>query len=279
MPREEDSTDGGDYHLYFGKALGIGVQEFLTTENMNRAVLSMMLAWKGILDDEAGNRDKKNFWFAVHGLGKFATLRLVEFGNYNIAILNGRPATELSFRINLGDGFYYRGSIDAVLLNKMRGELLVIENKTTKFTKVHEAMFKNSGQALGYGLIIDAITHILKLKETSSYRVVYPVYMTGNMEWTTLPFSKNFTSRALWIKNILDDKATVIRHAEEGYFPMYGESCYEFFRPCSYFGTCEYSNSILLGGKEVVERKEEATKYDFEFTIEELIETQIAKGR
>ena len=275
MPQVQDP----DHHLRFGSVVGIGVQELLTTLSLDKALWSVFLAWDAALEADEGSsewKDKKTFWHALAAIEKFNVPMQGCFANFRLATLAGRPATEIGFSIDCGDGFFYRGFIDAVMIDTSSNEIVVIECKTTKFSKVHEAQYKNSGQALGYALLIDAIIKSEGLSYGSSYKVYYPVYKTGALEWEVFPFTKTSTKRALWIKDILLDINHIIERATDGYFPMRGESCYEFFRPCPHFGRCEYDNKMLFSGSPPVVREERKSKYDFHFSLAEIIEGQLA---
>lgn len=273
--QDEDDDDTGG-HLNFGSVVGIGVQKYFETGNIDNAIFSVFMAWKKILDDDAGERSKKTFWHVLYALDKFIQFRKTELSVYELAFVNGKPAIELGFSIDLGDGFFYRGFLDALLINKIKLELAVFEGKTTRNKVVHEAMYKHSGQALGYSLILDAVSKLI-LDRTlgSSFKTAYCIYKTSSYEWEKLEFNKTFTHRAMWIKNILLDKQKVIDYASDNYFPMQGENCFDFFRACPHFGTCELSNSVMVGDYKLIPLiKEDEDKYPFKFHINEIIEAQ-----
>lgn len=268
----------GEEDLDFGHIVGAGIQDYLITHDYKKAVFNAFLSWKGDLDENIDGKKKKSFWHAIHAIERFIPFADNDLSHYVLATLNGRPATEVGFSIDCGDGFFYRGFVDAVMIHVPTNTLVVIECKTTRNQEVHEATFKHSGQALGYSLILDAIA--AQLSESgahvgSNYKVIYPVYKTSANEWESLEFGKSKTQRALWIRSLLIDKQHIQQYAEEGYFPMHGESCYDFFRACPFFGTCELSNKYIIGN-EIQERVEKEDKYDFHFSIAELIEMQLA---
>lgn len=267
---DDDENEDTD----FGSLVGIGVQEYFMTGSIELAYFKMLLSWKKAIDDEDGLSKKKTFWFALQAVSNFVSLRNSVFANYDIAQLRGRPACELGFSVDCGDGFTYRGFIDAVLINRMNGDLAVLELKTTSI-RPHEAMYKNSGQALGYGLIMDAVCAELGVESKAEFKVHYAVYYSNGMKWEYMPFQKSRTQRALWIKNLLLDKHRVMGYAEDSYFPMHGEYCLAFFKPCKWFGVCELSNKVLIG-ENVEDRVEDESKYDYKFDIISLIEQQLA---
>lgn len=273
-PLPADEID--DRHTKFGSAVGLGTQELMVSGDINAAYLTVFRNWRGYIDDDEGESDKKTFWFALGAIDRFQTFQRSVLSNYRLAILDGKPAIEVGFSIDCGDGFYDRGFIDAVFIDTLRNELIVYEGKTTKFRKVDEASYKNSGQGLGYSIILDIISQQNGIPQGSSYRVIYCVYKTLALEWEPFYFTKSYTSRAMWIKNLLLDKQRVIDYGEDSYFPMYGENCFDFFRQCRWFGTCELSNKSLVGAT-IPDKIESKDKYQYHFSLDALIESQLLR--
>ena len=261
----------------FGTAVGNGVQELFISRSLPSAILTTFLSWKDTdsLFEEDDNKGKKNVWFAIHAVIQFNSLLDTLFSDYDLAILSGKPACEVGFKIDLGDGYSERGYIDVVLVHKKLRKLLLLELKTTKFKEVNEAMFKNSNQALGYNVVVDSISESLNLPEDDNYFVVYPIYKTGSMEWDVQQFEKSLHAKARWIAGLLEDKEKVVRHLESGYFPMHGESCYDFFRECPFFGMCEMNNKTLLMGVDMTVEEEKDEKFMFHFSLEDIINKQL----
>lgn len=268
--------NAGDTHLDFGTVTGIGTQEYLVSGNKNAAMMKMFLAWENSIDDESSSGDRKNFWNALGALDSFIGLRHTALGNYDLAVFDDKPAAELGFIIDCGNGFSYRGFLDALLIDKMRGKLIPYEGKTTKFRNIHEAVYKNSGQGLGYSLVIDAVAQRMGRELESSFDVLYNVWKTSANEWEIFRFNKNHTQRALWIKSLLLRIQQIETYASIGYFPQHGWNCYDFFRPCKWFGVCEMDNSSLFPGVPK-EKKDDPSRYQFHFKLEELIEAQLLK--
>lgn len=276
-PPEQSTEDEDDEHLNFGTVVGLGVQEYLRSSDERASKFYLFMAWNKFLDDAGGERSKKTFWHALHALERFIGFRKTALSKFKLAYFNGQPATELGFSIDCGDGWFYRGFLDALLIDETNNELCVYEGKTTKNKDIHEAVYKHSGQGLGYSLLIDALAKLLGFGSSgSSFKVRYAIYKSFAYDWELLVFNKTFTQRALWIKNIMLDKERITKYAEDGYFPMYGENCYDFFRPCKYFGICEMSNKYLVGENPVVKVDDES-KYPFKFNLMELIEAQLEK--
>lgn len=270
----------------FGTAVGNGIQEYMHSRSRELSYFEAYKGWSLDLLEEGDDRKKKNFWFSLYAIDKFIQqYNENELKDYELVYIDAlnqdgvaykQAATELGFDIDIGDGFHYRGFLDALLIDKHRNEFIVYEGKTTA-TRVAEATYKNSAQQVGYSVIVDAVAKRLGIEVGSSYRVLTNVYKSSAYEWELLTFHKSHVSRALWIKNILLDVKHIIEYSDEGYFPMHGEACYDFFRECSHFGVCEMSNKVLTGGREIPVKVEDMSKYMFKFTLDELIEAQLSR--
>jgi len=146
---------------------------------------------------------------------------------------------------------------------------------------VHEAMYRNSGQAIGYSIILDAVAAGLgDASLSNSFTVMYLAYSTKTQEYNPLPFPKSRLQRAMWIQNLMMDCSLVETYEKAQHYPMYGESCFNFYSPCKYFGICEMSNAGLGILKEPSKEEYAATNPEPEYTIElslvDLISSQLA---
>lgn len=271
------TDDDGDEHLEFGTIVGLGSQEYFVSADKQKAYMSMLLAQKKSIEDDTGERNKKTFWYALNAIDKFTTFRNTDLSRYSVATFEGKPASELGFDIDCGNGNHFRGFLDLLLVDNYLSELIPFEGKTTKFHTVHEAVYKNSGQALGYSLITDAVARSIGMEVKPSFDVIYAIYKSGKMEWEQQKFRKSHSQRASWLRNLIIDFSQVQQFAEMEYFPMHGENCYDFFKPCGAFGICELSNESLLDGKEPEEVKDDPAKYQFHFSLEEIISSQFEK--
>lgn len=268
-------TNEEDEDTRFGHVVGACVQELLASGSRDRAYITALQGWHTDLDHVDDIKKRKTFWHSLFAIDRFSTLRSTYFSNYELVYFEGKPAIELGFSIDIGDGYFYRGFLDALLIHKTTGELIAYEGKTTKFKDVNEASYQNSAQGLGYSVVVDTIADLLGLAHTSSYWVYYVVWKTGSAEWEVLKFKKSHTDRALWLKNILLDKERVQGYIADDYFPMYGESCYSFFRQCHWFGTCSMATEKII--LEPVVNIEPDDKYRFKFKLEDIIEAQLKR--
>lgn len=259
----------------YGSAVGVGVQSVLEGKSENQVYLDTFLEWNVDLLDNSPKQEK-SFWLAMFAVKKFMTLQDAGFlDEYELVYYKDKPAVELSFQINLPDGFKYRGFLDAALQHKKTKEVLVLENKTSSGT-ANSAYFKNSGQALGYSVVLDIL-----FPNLSSYSVLYLVYETKSMEYVELPFKKSLLQRALWLQELIIDKQMIELYNSYETYPMHGENCFDFFRECEYLSLCTMSTERLtkpLTVEMVDKIAAEDDSWDFNVDFYDLIAAQVAKG-
>lgn len=272
--QEEKGREQGVTFAY-GTAVGIGVQSVLESKTEDQVYLDTFLSWDVDLLDETP-RQKKSFWSAMFAVQKFLALRANGFLDaYELVYYKGKPAVELAFQIVLPNGFRYRGFLDAALRHKETGEAMVLECKTSSGT-ANSAMYKNSGQALGYSVVLDVL-----FPRLSSYSVLYLVYETKSMEYKELPFEKSLLQRALWLQELLIDTQQIELYESYKTYPMHGEACFDFFRECEYLSLCTLTTANLtkpLTQKVLDKIAKEEEKYEFTVDFYELVEAQVAKG-
>lgn len=265
----------GSITFAYGHAVGAGIQGILEGKSMDRVIWEEFLHWD--IDLLADNpKQNKSFFGALVALNQFKSMYDNGYlDGYELVMYNGKPACELSFVIHLPDGFKYRGFVDAVLQHRVTGEVIVLECKTTNATAVNPAQYKNSAQAIGYSIVLDALFPSL-----SSYKVLYLVYQTKSESFVQLPFDKSYYSRALWIKELILDLEVIKMYEAEDIYPMRGESCYSFFRECEYMQVCTLSTENLtqpLMQDELDKMNKSLEEFQIHITLEQLIEAQLAK--
>ena len=254
-PKEKGTIDTA-----FGHAVGVGVQELLISKSANEtsqpvttntyllseyqnAIWKMFLSWEVDID-EVKPKSKKSFHTACLAVEKYQQQLLpLLTSEWELAYFEGKPAVELGFIIKLPNDYYYRGYVDAVLVNKKEKRFRVLELKTTGLNVVDVAQYKNSFQGVGYGVILDKLA--ASLDYSADYYVDYLVYKTVSQEFLTFPFLKTNYQRAKWLSQLLVETETIDLYLEKELFPTHGESCYNFYRQCQYFGICERENSEL----------------------------------
>lgn len=271
---EEKETEQGVTFAY-GTAVGVGVQSVLENKSEKEVIMDTFLSWDVDLLHETP-RQKKSFWLALFAVQKFMSLKENGFlEEYELVYYKDKPAVELSFQICLPNGFKYRGFVDAVLRHKISGDIMVLECKTSSGT-ANSAMYKNSGQALGYSVVLDIL-----FPEMSSYVVLYLVYETKSYEYRELPFKKSLLQRALWLQELLVDSKMIELYESYTTYPMHGESCFDFFRECEYLSLCTLDTNNLTKPltEDIMKKvKEDEKNYDFNLDFYDLVEAQINKA-
>jgi len=259
----------------YGSAVGVGVASVLEGKSEDQVLLDTFLEWDVDLLDE-NMRQKKSFWLALFAVQKFLAMREGDFlEDYELVHYNGKPAVELAFQILLPDGFRYRGFVDAVLRHKVTGEIMVLECKTTSST-AQPATYKNSGQAVGYSVVLDVM-----FPELSSYTVLYLVYESKSYAYKQLPFQKSLLQRALWLQELLIDTQIISLYESYETYPLHGESCYSFFRDCEYLSLCTLDTENLTKPltQGLLDKIELDSKvYEFTVSFDELVQTQVDKA-
>ena len=248
--------DKGTIDTAFGHAVGIGIQTLLQAQssellpnycdlsNYQLAVWQMFLSWE-VPIDETKPKSKKSFHAACIAVEKYQQqlLPLVS-EEWELAYFEGKPAVELGFIVELPNGYYYRGYVDAVLVHKHAKRFRVLELKTTGLATVDIAQYKNSFQGVGYGVILDKLA--ASMDYAADYYVDYLVYKTGAQEFLTFPFLKTAYQRAKWLSQLIVETETIDLYIKKELFPTHGQSCFNFYRQCQYFGMCERSNEDLV---------------------------------
>lgn len=255
----------------YGHVVGDGIQHVMLGLSEEEIIWKLYLGWHANLMDQ-NEKQKKSFWLAVVAIQRMISLRASGFlEEYELLWYKGKPCIELSFRIHLPDGFKYRGSVDAVLRHKITGKILVLEAKTDSGSTLYATKYKNSSQAVGYSVVLDVIA-----PEISSYEVLYLVYLTKEMAYEQLKFTKTYLQRATWIQELLLDVETAKLYQSTGVWPMRGESCMDFFRDCEYLNQCTLSTRLITAPFSQAAVLDDKV-YDIEITLEELIEGQMKK--
>jgi len=256
----------------FGHAVGAGVQCYIVTGNRNAALFATFLSWSTDSDAET-NKSNKSLYFAI-----LATLKFIDFWNqirqdWEVATFNGKAASELTFWLDCENGHYHAGHIDVVLRNKVSGYYTVIEIKTTSMRDPSEAMYGNSGQALGYSIILDTIAGTLGAVTT--FQVLYFVYSSTRRAWNVFPFTKSRKQRAEWIQDLLLDHTTLNTYVNLEFFPKRGNACWSFNKTCQYYGICDLHDNTRVDKfhtwNPLMETPE---KVDFIFKLSEVMKEQ-----
>lgn len=269
-----------NYDFAFGHAVGAGIQTYGATRDLVAAQFAAFLAWKAPYDgqktDKRGNPAGKSLPHALIAVEKFQYFMQSELEDWNVAMLpDGRPAVEVAFAVDTGNGYFHFGHIDAIIQHRETKRLAVWEGKTGSAAAV-DAKYANSYQALGYSVVVDAISKALGLP-SGEYDVFYIYFSSATTEFTLLPFTKNRSQRAEWLQDLLLDHAAIDQYKSLNFFPKRGDSCVNTWgRTCQWFGNCHMRNSSLFPNVNLdrLEGIGELHAVDFSFTLQELIEAQ-----
>lgn len=273
---------GENCDFSFGHAVGAGIQQLLLEpKNLRKAVIAAFARWDLPLHVE-DLRKKKSVWYSIRAVQNFYALlssssqlgRRYKLAHFKDKEGNSRPAIELHFNILMPDGFTYEGHIDLVLQEIGTENYIVLELKTSSFSNIHDASFKNSMQATGYSLVLDTIY------PNSAQYVFYLIYKSGKMEFEEKVFSKTTKDKLNLLSTLISDVETIQTYEKNGFWPMRGGSCYDFFKPCEFFGVCEMEDSTLRRPMEAEQHdiKIEKVEYDFEFDLLQSIDSLIARA-
>lgn len=253
----------------FGHSFGEGIAHYLLTGNLDESCFKAWNAYWPNLEDE-----QRSASIAVHCV-ESAKDKLDEVRDeFDVATFNGKPAIELGFRLNINQYVYFVGFLDAALRSKRDGHYAVWENKHT-YSKLNDItpMYRNSGQAIGYSVILDAIAQ----QELAEYGVFYCVSqikdksqpITHVWEW-----EKTLLDRLNWFITLGMDSQHITALLTTGVFPQRGSSCLNYNRPCPFFGTC----SLRAFDKPKTELPDPHV-YDFEYALDDLVKQHLDRVR
>lgn len=266
----EDNVD-----FLFGHAVGAGVQSLWNLknpqENLHVALFNSAMAWNGPFDLRVAKK-KKSIWEAGIAVEKFLPYITETMDDWEvIALPNGKPGIEISFALDCNNGYKHYGHLDVVCRNRRNGVIAVIELKTTGLKNAEEAVYANSSQALGYSIILDTLFPGL-----TSYEVFHFIYSSTDREWTPMPFTKTMSHKAEWIRDTILDHAMLDTYNRMGFYPKRGESCFNYFRRCEFFGTCNVVPNKQL---DELPAGADAEVVDFHLNLREVIAEQVRRNK
>lgn len=254
-------------HTVFGKAYGAGIASYLVSGDTDMALYQAWLSYYPELETDKKNQ-ARCFAALITAFPRMDSI----MEEYEVVTFNGKPAVELSFRINISEHYYFVGYIDVVLRNKFTGVAFIGEVKTTglQFLDLDPA-YKNSGQALGYSIVLDRIVG----QKQSSYGVLYLVAQLGRefkAKHHILPYDKTLLDRLNWFLTLGQDVQRLNVMRELDVYPTRGKNCIQFMRPCKFFGVCGLKSFDVLK-----ERQEDTVAYDFTYELEDLVSEHIER--
>lgn len=253
--------------LSFGTAYGVGCAHYLIHQDQEKAIFETWRAYNPVLENEV-----KSQWSCIGALQASFNYLDTLLEEYEVVSFQGRPAAELSFRLNIDEQFYFVGYIDIVLRHRLTNQYLVVDVKTTKL-RLHDlsANYANSGQGLGYSIVLDQIVG----EELASFGVMYLVLQiisAGNVNIKPYIFEKTLVDRLNWFITLGLDVERIKQMQELNIFPIRGERCLSFNKVCPFFGTCTLHSQDRLAKEE-----EDKEPYQFTYQIQELIQNHIKR--
>jgi hypothetical protein len=255
-------------HTVYGRAFGAGVATYMVTQDPDVALYQAWLTYWPELESE-----KKSIPMCMSALmSAFPELDTLLM-EYEVATFNGRPAVELSFRLDITEEYYFVGYIDLVLRHRFTNIYSVWDAKSTGLQLLDlSPLYRNSGQVLGYSVAIDRIVG----ESLSSYGVGFIASQVDarRLKAKTHIFSwdKTLLDRLKWFMTLGLDVKKLEQMAELGHYPMRGHSCLSFNRPCRYFGVCNLHAADIEK-----EREEDTIEYDFRYKLDDLISDHLAR--
>ena len=253
----------------FGRAYGEGIASYMTHQDADLALYKTFMAYWPVLEEERKTQEIC-MSLVLSSIPHLDNLLM----DWEVATFNGKPAIELSFRLNIDERFYFVGYIDLVLRNKWTGVHGIMEVKHTGLNIFDlSPLYQNSGQALGYSIVLDKIVG----EAQSNYEVLYFAGQLGSgngfsPKIHTMIYPKNLQDRLNWFITLGMDVERLHLMLDNNVFPLRGASCLQYMKPCKHLGTCN-----LHGLDTYKEEIEDTIVYDFNYQLDEVIQDHLIR--
>lgn len=257
----------------FGHAVGAGIQDYLINKDIDRALYNALLAWRMPLDTR-DVRGHKSFWEVMIAVQQFINVVMFEqLDDWELLQLpSGKPAIEVAFSFHCGK-FKHYAHMDIGMRNKHTKQIAVFDAKTTKLLEPQETQYANSYQGLSYAIMLETALQ----EEIMDYEVHYIVYSSGAREWTDLSFVHNWNEQAEWVRDLLMTQNLIETYTQLDFFPKRGKSCFNFFRPCEFYGDCNMTEPA--GELPILADTNEAEEVDYVIKLSDVIEKLKSRKR
>lgn len=229
-------------HTGYGSAFGAGLAALLSGEGLDRAIFECILNYRFDYIYPDSYSPTKSLFHCINALKRFNEKELAEIStDWKVLELDGKPAKEVGFAIQLPNGFFYRGFIDLVMQHRLTKTIMVIEVKTTgKYPslndELNESTYKYSPQGTAYALVADWLAK--KLNVANDISVAYLVHYTKNNTFEPRIFPKHPEIRIRFLEDLIVELDFVSYLLERNKpFPMYG-NCSNYSSVCQYYGIC-----------------------------------------
>lgn len=266
-PRDESPA------MSFGKGFGAGVQHYLVLRSSGIAQgealdAALWVAWASYypsLEDERRFQER-----AISLLIRSVPFLEARLREYDIAEFNGKPASELSFCLNISERYYYVGYVDLILKSKESGRFHVVDIKTTSLRSLDlRPHYKNSGQGIGYSIVLDSVVG----QDLATFDVSYWACKLGSAkdsiyipEWVDMNFPYTIKDRMDWFLTTYLDVNYITALEQMTAYPKRGQSCMSFNRVCNFYHEC---SETALDQPQVYTPDE--IEYDFTFELADLL--------
>lgn len=261
--------------MVFGSSMGAAWQHYFVLrsfghsvqESIDSALWEAYINYWPILEDD--RRFQERAYYIMIRSVDFLEKQLKE---WEIALFNGRPASELSFNLDINKRFYFVGAIDLVLRHRRSGRYAVVDIKTTSiYGEDLTPQFKFSDQTLGYTIVIDKVAG----EEVTQYDTVYWVcqmpsrgieslYQPNFKEYV---FPKTLKDRFDWFLKVYLDVNYIQTLAELDAYPKRGSHCMSFNKVCMFFNECQFTHSDTPAIYVPDDKK-----YDFSYDLDSILE-------
>ena len=253
----------------FGRAYGEGVASYMVDQDLDKAIFKLYMAYWSILEEERKTQEIC-MSLLLSSIPHLDNLLM----DWEVAKFNNKPAVELSFRLDIDERFYFVGYIDLVLKNKWTGVHGIMEVKHTGLNIFDlSPLYQNSGQALGYSIVLDKIVG----EAQSNYEVLYFAGQLGagngfTPKIHTMIYPKTLQDRFNWFITLGMDVERLHMMLQSNVFPLRGSNCLQYMRPCKHLGTCN-----LHGLDYYKEEVEDTIVYDFNYKLDEVIQDHFVR--
>lgn len=267
LPRENSPA------TVFGRSYGSAAQHYMILRTMGESVQVAMdsaiyeafLNYYPILDDD--RRFLERVIYCIQAAQPFHEQQLRE---YDIAEFNGKFASELSFRIDIDETYYFVGYLDLVLQHKKSKRYAVTDYKSTSLRGEDlSPMFKFSDQVIGYTIILDAIAgYELAEFDTNYWICQLPSGGKASLwqpKFQSYSFPKTMKDRFEWFLKLYLDVNYLKTLTNLDVYPRRASYCKSFNKTCYFFNECGFT-----AGDRPAIYQEDDIEYQFNYNLEDL---------
>ena len=224
-----------------GNALHEATGVYIKTKNKELAVLKLMLEYPiDLCDNPMWKWSLEAAYASLLSIMNF----LDEHTELEIAEINGEPAIEVAFAINIIHNIeglmpvVYRGFIDFVFYNRLDNTYFVMDLKNTTWNlSDFTPVYKYSPQCLPYSLVLASALD----QDFSNLHVEYLISKVDILEPNAfvLEFNKSEQDVEEWTRDLWMELMNIKTYIDTQWWPRRSSSCISFNRPCNFFELCQ----------------------------------------